>query len=842
MLYKKVPFIQQMSELDCGAACLTMILHYYNNRVPLFEVSRKCSFSRNGLTLKGIIEISMSYGLESRAYKLFDDYGIKNFKEYLPAILLNKKGHYVVLEEINKRHIVIVDPEIGKRKISVNENLQDYFEAIVILKKTSEFVEKKHYINNVTLAIKQNMGSLKKLWGSIILSFAIEVCSLILPICTQIIIDVAIGRGNYDIILLVFLLGIGAVLLYGVLSYLKSNIILSMSYDFWKNFSEDIIKKLFHLPISYFDIRSSGDISNRINNINLIKDTMARIGNSLIINCLSILVFGIAMMCMSIRLSLVIYGIAIFQAVFFYFCMKHTRRLMHENLERQEVTYTYLLEVLKNILFIKSSDSSIDSINQWREIFSQQMTTSSHKEKFSNLFQCILMVLKLTPSILLLALGSYEIAAERLSLGGLMALVSIGSMFINPVSALANDMQDIVYLRSVLERLMEIYYAEKEENINKKGIEKEIQRIQLTNVSFKYFKSGENILKRINISIKRGEKIAIVGKTGCGKSTLIKLILGLYKPTEGQLMIDGNKITELDVNDYRKHIGITMQEAYFFDDTIEKNIDISKKCEKMQIQKAAQMARLDQDISCMEKGYETRIGENGKNLSGGQRQRVALGRAIVKDQKVFLMDEPLSNLDAKLRVSMRNEISKLHRNLGSTTIYVTHDQVEAMTMADRIVIMKDGVIQQVGKPMDLYEHPVNKFVAGFIGSPQMNFYDVKVDGKKLIFADGNTVELPEAIAKRIAGYSEVIMGIRGEDIKFDITNLDVYGSHQKAVIDNTEIMGNENNLYFDFGGSVTIARVSKYEVSQVGDEVEFTFMPHKMHFFDKETEQVIGAE
>lgn len=698
MLYKKVPFIQQMSELDCGAACLTMILHYYNNRVPLFEVSRKCSFSRNGLTLKGIIEISMSYGLESRAYKLFDDYGIKNFKEYLPAILLNKKGHYVVLEEINKRHIVIVDPEIGKRKISVNENLQDYFEAIVILKKTSEFVEKKHYINNVTLAIKQNMGSLKKLWGSIILSFAIEVCSLILPICTQIIIDVAIGRGNYDIILLVFFLGIGAVLLYGVLSYLKSNIILSMSYDFWKNFSEDIIKKLFHLPISYFDIRSSGDISNRINNINLIKDTMARIGNSLIINCLSILVFGIAMMCMSIRLSLVIYGIAIFQAVFFYFCMKHTRRLMHENLERQEVTYTYLLEVLKNILFIKSSDSSIDSINQWREIFSQQMTTSSHKEKFSNLFQCILMVLKLTPSILLLALGSYEIAAERLSLGGLMALVSIGSMFINPVSALANDMQDIVYLRSVLERLMEIYYAEKEENINKKGIEKEIQRIQLTNVSFKYFKSGENILKRINISIKRGEKIAIVGKTGCGKSTLIKLILGLYKPTEGQLMIDGNKITELDVNDYRKHIGITMQEAYFFDDTIEKNIDISKKCEKMQIQKAAQMARLDQDISCMEKGYETRIGENGKNLSGGQRQRLSIARALVKNPDIIIFDEGTGQLDA----ITEKEIYKELKNNNITQIIVTH-RLSTIKDADYIYLIEQGEIVEQGMHKDLIE-------------------------------------------------------------------------------------------------------------------------------------------
>ena len=167
--------------------------------------------------------------------------------------------------------------------------------------------------------------------------------------------------------------------------------------------------------------------------------------------------------------------------------------------------------------------------------------------------------------------------------------------------------------------------------MNKKRLEKEIQRNQLTSVSFKYFQSGENILKDINISIKRGEKIAIVGKTGCGKSTLIKLILGLYKPTEGQLMIDGNKITELDVSDYRKHIGITMQEAYFFDDTIEKNIDISKKYEKVQIQKAAQMARLDRDISCMEKGYETRIGENGKNLSGGQRQRLSIARALVKN-------------------------------------------------------------------------------------------------------------------------------------------------------------------------------------------------------------------
>lgn len=201
------------------------------------------------------------------------------------------------------------------------------------------------------------------------------------------------------------------------------------------------------------------------------------------------------------------------------------------------------------------------------------------------------------------------------------------------------------------------------------------------------------------------------------------------------------------------------------------------------------------------------------------------------------MDEPLSNLDAKLRVSMRTEISKLHRELGATTIYVTHDQVEAMTMADRIVIMKDGVIQQVGKPMELYDHPKNQFVAGFIGSPQMNFFDVTVNGNVIHFADGSSVAVPEGVTKKLGGrQGEMVLGIRGEDIKMDAQNMDLNRDHiQHAVITDTEVMGNENNLYFNFGGTQAVARVSKYEISQIGDQIDFVFMPSKMHFFDKET-------
>lgn len=360
--------------------------------------------------------------------------------------------------------------------------------------------------------------------------------------------------------------------------------------------------------------------------------------------------------------------------------------------------------------------------------------------------------------------------------------------------------------------------------------------IELKNICKKYANSDKNAVTDFNLEIDEKEFIAFVGPSGCGKSTTLRMIAGFEEISGGELYIDGVKMNDIAPSD--RGISMVFQNyALYPHMTVEKNISYGLK--NMKVPKDIIKKKVDWAIDIL--GLEEYRYRKPKNLSGGQRQRVALGRAIVKDQKVFLMDEPLSNLDAKLRVSMRNEISKLHRSLGSTTIYVTHDQVEAMTMADRIVIMKDGVVQQAGKPMELYEHPANKFVAGFIGSPQMNFYDVTVSGNVVTFADGSKITLPNAIADKLSAHKgELILGIRGEDIKFDSQNIDVYKDNsQQAVIDNTEIMGNENNLYFQFGGSQTVARVSKYEVCQIGDKVEFVLMPHKMHFFDKKTEKAI---
>ena len=360
--------------------------------------------------------------------------------------------------------------------------------------------------------------------------------------------------------------------------------------------------------------------------------------------------------------------------------------------------------------------------------------------------------------------------------------------------------------------------------------------IEFKNVEKQYKNATKKSVTDFNLSIDEKEFIVFVGPSGCGKSTTLRMLAGFEEITGGTISIDGNIVN----NTPPRERGISMvfqNYALYPHMTVEDNIAFGLKnikTPKDEIKKKVNWA-----IEIL--GLEEYRKRKPKNLSGGQRQRVALGRAIVRNQKVFLMDEPLSNLDAKLRVSMRNEISKLHRELGSTTIYVTHDQVEAMTMADRIVVMKDGIIQQIGTPMDLYDNPRNKFVGSFIGSPQMNFLNVEVKGNKAILENGSKITLPEGILKRMNNrQGKLCMGFRAEDIKLDNLNIGLFeDSIITSTIENTEVMGNENNLYFKIGNTTAVARVGKEDVKEIGEQFKFVINVNKVHFFDLDTEENI---
>ncbi len=338
-----------------------------------------------------------------------------------------------------------------------------------------------------------------------------------------------------------------------------------------------------------------------------------------------------------------------------------------------------------------------------------------------------------------------------------------------------------------------------------------------------------------NLEIEKGEFIVFVGPSGCGKSTTLRMLAGLEEISEGDLSIDGVRVNDVHPKD--RDIAMVFQNyALYPHMTVADNISFGLKIAKMPKNEIEEKVKWAADIL----GLTDYLKRKPKDLSGGQRQRVALGRAIVRNPKVFLMDEPLSNLDAKLRVSMRNEITKLHRDLDATTVYVTHDQVEAMTMADRIVVLKDGVIQQVGTPMDLYNKPENLFVAGFIGAPQMNFFNVTLDGSEITFEDGTVIAVPEGITKQLDGKKAFTLGIRPEHVSIDKVALDSF-PHQvmSKEIHNLERMGNENHVFMKVGSSDVILKVPSRMTEGLGDELSFMIDINKCHFFDSETEQRI---
>ena len=364
--------------------------------------------------------------------------------------------------------------------------------------------------------------------------------------------------------------------------------------------------------------------------------------------------------------------------------------------------------------------------------------------------------------------------------------------------------------------------------------------LSLKNI-YKIYPNGFEAVKDFNLEVEDKEFIIFVGPSGCGKSTTLRMIAGLEEISKGELYIDGK--LENDVEPKDRDIAMVFQNyALYPHMTVYQNMAFGLKMRKVPKdvidQKVHEAARI--------LDLEKLLDRKPKALSGGQRQRVAMGRAIVRNPKVFLMDEPLSNLDAKLRVQMRAEIAALHQKLGATIIYVTHDQTEAMTLGTRIVVLKDGIIQQVDSPKKLYQEPGNLFVAGFIGSPQMNFIDAvcRVSGSSATLSFGDvTMTLPEAKAKKLidGGYDgkTVVMGIRPENMSDEPA--DIAASQAVITIDvaGYELLGADSMLYFTYAEADMSAKVGANTTARYGDRIELALDVNAVHVFDKDSELTI---
>jgi len=342
-----------------------------------------------------------------------------------------------------------------------------------------------------------------------------------------------------------------------------------------------------------------------------------------------------------------------------------------------------------------------------------------------------------------------------------------------------------------------------------------------------------------DLTIKDKEFMVFVGPSGCGKSTTLRMVAGLEEISKGSVSIAGRVVNNVPPKD--RDIAMVFQNyALYPHMTVYENMAFGLKLRKYKRADIESRVREAAEIL----GISAYLQRKPKSLSGGQRQRVAVGRAIVRKPKIFLFDEPLSNLDAKMRVQMRAEISKLHARLEATMIYVTHDQVEAMTMGDRIVVMRDGVILQVASPLDLYEHPANLFVAGFIGTPPMNLVEgvIRRAGSGLVFEGAPLqIALPPEMQAKLAAYADkkIVMGIRPEHVGSPVAENTAGVPKITARVDVVEPMGAETYLYLTAGGHALVAKIDPHRQCRVGSELQLAFLNAKAHFFDPDTTSLI---
>ncbi|NLF40163.1 sn-glycerol-3-phosphate ABC transporter ATP-binding protein UgpC [bacterium] len=363
--------------------------------------------------------------------------------------------------------------------------------------------------------------------------------------------------------------------------------------------------------------------------------------------------------------------------------------------------------------------------------------------------------------------------------------------------------------------------------------------VRLSNVK-KVYEGNVIAVHDFTLTVNDKEFVVLVGPSGCGKSTTLRMVAGLEEITEGEIQIGDRLVNNVPPKD--RDIAMVFQNyALYPHMSVYKNMAFGLKLRGFPKKEIDERVREAAQIL----GLDDLLNRKPKQLSGGQRQRVAVGRAIVRKPKVFLFDEPLSNLDAKMRVQMRTEIAKLHTRLQATMLYVTHDQVEAMTMGDRIVVMKDGYIQQVADPITLYEHPENRFVAGFIGTPPMNFLQARIVAENgALWADGRSVRLriPAARAAALGPYvgRDVTFGIRPEHIH-DIATMPNAEPARivKGLVDVIEPMGSETYLYLTADRHAFIAKITGHEHCDVGQTIPLVFDMDRAHFFDTETERVI---
>ncbi len=686
---ERVPVMLSDSELECGAACLTMVLAKYGRTASLADVHDRCHVGRDGATALDIARAARSYGLRVIPYSLELD---ELEAAPCPAIMHWGFAHFVVLERFDGRRATIVDPGRGRRRLEREELARNFTGVLLTLAPGQGFAAPMSDAGGEAawrMLARQAFrapGTRRLLTQALVGSLLLQLLGLFVPLMTRTVINSVIPLDLKDV-MAVLGLGILIILLTQlVLGLLRGLILVNLSAKLDGELMTSFFEHLISLPFHYFQERSTGDLLQRLSSNVQIRDVLSTQTISAALDGSFVLTYALVMILVAPLFGAVAIFLGFTQIVLLILTGRRMTTLVKRELVAQADAQSFLVESIAGVEALKAAAAEQRTVGHWSGVLTGQLEASIQRGRLTAVLGSVITALQRMSPLILLWLGTLSVLQGSLNLGTMLALVSLAQLFLAPLGTLVGAGFQIQQVGGHLERIASVLRVTPEEDTH--GLEPgQLQgAVRFENVSFRYDESSPWVVRNIDLEIRPGQRVALVGRTGSGKSTLVKLLLGFYEPTEGRVLIEGKPLSDLSLAAVRSQIGLVPQTPIVFNGSIRRNISFNDTALSLSaIERAAALAELQEDIAGMPMGMETIVSEGGSALSGGQRQRLALARALAHEPRILILDEATSQLDT----TTERRVAINLRELEATILFVAH-RLSTVESADLIIVLEHG--------------------------------------------------------------------------------------------------------------------------------------------------------